>query len=241
MTLLTKCFPPLPYYLVPLRPKYSPPHPILQHRLPIFLPQYERQLIQITTRKEIIGLIEDAVFTDYRMIGVAYRPTDSTAAALNVSPNNFRIFASYVTAPPILITHHTKTCSCLHRSTADFDNAREEIIRVQRQNSKTKLMFKMQNSIIFMLLLSSGAVSAGLEKVLGLAEFIADIYQQFPHSCFSIINPEAQQQGTNEFYIIYRNFVFAVNRFVLTEYWRLISYELYYVTRNLDFRLCNCC
>jgi hypothetical protein len=56
-------------------------------------------------------------------------------------------------------------------------------------------MFQMQTSIIFMLLFSSGALSAGLEKVLGLVEFIADIYQQFPHSCIFIINPEAQQQG----------------------------------------------
>jgi len=56
-------------------------------------------------------------------------------------------------------------------------------------------MFQIQTYIIFMLLLSSGAVSAGLEKLLGLAEFIADIYQQFPHSCIFIINPEAQQQG----------------------------------------------
>jgi len=53
----------------------------------------------------------------------------------------------------------------------------------------------MQISIVFMLLLSGGAVSADLEKVLRQAEFIADIYQQFPHSCIFIINPEAQQQG----------------------------------------------
>jgi hypothetical protein len=45
------------------------------------------------------------------------------------------------------------------------------------------------------LLLSSGAVSGGLENVLRTTEFIADIYQQFPHSCIFIINPEAQQQG----------------------------------------------
>jgi len=56
-------------------------------------------------------------------------------------------------------------------------------------------MFKMQIYIIVVLLLSSGAVSGGLEKVLRLAQFIADIYQQFPHSCIFIINPAAQQQG----------------------------------------------
>jgi hypothetical protein len=31
----------LPCYLVPLRPKYSPQHPILQHSQPTFLPQCE--------------------------------------------------------------------------------------------------------------------------------------------------------------------------------------------------------
>jgi hypothetical protein len=56
-------------------------------------------------------------------------------------------------------------------------------------------MFQMQIYIIVVLLLSSGAVSAGLEKVMIQAEFIADIYQQFPHSCIFIINCEAQQQG----------------------------------------------
>jgi hypothetical protein len=38
-------------------------------------------------------------------------------------------------------------------------------------------MFQMQIYITVVLLLSSGAVSAGLEKVLRQAEFIADIYQ----------------------------------------------------------------
>jgi len=56
-------------------------------------------------------------------------------------------------------------------------------------------MFQMNIQIIVMLLLYSGAVSGGLEKVLRLAEFIADIYQQFPHSCIFIITSEAQQQG----------------------------------------------
>jgi len=56
-------------------------------------------------------------------------------------------------------------------------------------------MFKMQIYIIVVLLLYSGAVSGGLEKVLRQAEFIADIYQQFPHSWIFIINSEAQQQG----------------------------------------------
>jgi len=56
-------------------------------------------------------------------------------------------------------------------------------------------MFQMQIDIIVVLLLSSGAVSVDLEDLLRIAEFIADIYQQFPHSCVFIITPEAQQQG----------------------------------------------
>jgi len=56
-------------------------------------------------------------------------------------------------------------------------------------------MFQMKIYIIVVLLLYSSAVSGGLEEVLRLAEFIADIYQQFPHSCIFVINPEAQQQG----------------------------------------------
>jgi hypothetical protein len=53
----------------------------------------------------------------------------------------------------------------------------------------------MQIYIIVALLLYSGAVSGGLQEVLRIAEFIADIYQQFPHSCIFIINSEVQQQG----------------------------------------------
>jgi hypothetical protein len=56
-------------------------------------------------------------------------------------------------------------------------------------------MFQMKIYIIVVLLLYNGAVSGGLQKVLRLAEFIADIYQQFSHSCIFIINPEAQQQS----------------------------------------------
>jgi len=59
----------------------------------------------------------------------------------------------------------------------------------------------MQINIIVVLLLFSGAVSGGFEKVIRLAEFMADIYQQFPHSCIFIINPEAQQNGEDLFYI----------------------------------------
>ena len=55
-------------------------------------------------------------------------------------------------------------------------------------------MFQMQIYSIVLLLYSS-AVSAGIQKVLKQAQFIADIYQQFPHSCIFIINREAQWQG----------------------------------------------
>ena len=80
-------------------------------------------------------------------------------------------------------------------------------------------MFQMQIYIIFILLLFSDAVSAGVEKVLRQAEFIADIYKQFPHSCVFILNPEEQQQGEDPFYITYSSCVFVVNRKVLTEFW----------------------
>jgi hypothetical protein len=56
-------------------------------------------------------------------------------------------------------------------------------------------MLQMRIYIIVTLLLSSDAVSGGLEKVLRQAEFIADIYQQFPHRCIFIINCEAEQKG----------------------------------------------
>jgi hypothetical protein len=57
----------------------------------------------------------------------------------------------------------------------------------------------MQTYIIVVLLLSSGAVSASLEKVSEKTEFKTDFYQQLPRSCIFIINCETQQQGENEF------------------------------------------
>jgi len=81
------------------------------------------------------------------------------------------------------------------------------------------MMFQMKIYIVVVLLLSSSAVSGGLEKVLGLSQFIADIYQQFPHSCVFIINCEAQQQGEVWFYIIYSSCVLVVNRNVLRDTW----------------------
>jgi hypothetical protein len=41
MKLLIMKFSPLPCYLVSLRPKYSPQHPILKHPQPTFLPQLQ--------------------------------------------------------------------------------------------------------------------------------------------------------------------------------------------------------
>jgi hypothetical protein len=70
----------------------------------------------------------------------------------------------------------------------------------------------MQIYFIVVLLLSSGAVSGGVEKVLRQAEFIVDFYQQFLHSCIFIINPEAQQQGEDSFYIIYSSCVILVKK-----------------------------
>jgi hypothetical protein len=80
-------------------------------------------------------------------------------------------------------------------------------------------MFQMKIYIIAVFLLTTCAVIAGLEKVLRQAEFIADIYQQFPHSCIFIITPEAQQQGEDKFYNIYISCLIVVNRNIVTEFW----------------------
>ena len=82
-------------------------------------------------------------------------------------------------------------------------------------------MFQMHIYIIVMLFLSSGAVSGGLDNVLRQAEFIADIYHQFPRSCIFLIVSEAQQQGENQFYIIYISCVVLLNRNELTGTWCL--------------------
>ena len=157
-------------------------------------------------RKEIKDLNEGAVFIDHSKISVTYRHEVNTAEALNVSAENFRIIASYLTAPPTLITLSTKTFTYLQQSSTVFDTAEEEVIHVWRLKIVKRLLFQMQTSIIVVLLLSSGFACAGLGNLLRLAEFIADIYQQFPHSCIFIMDSEAQK-GKTYFYIIY-SFVF---------------------------------
>jgi hypothetical protein len=47
MKLFIMNFSSLPCYLVPLRPKYSPQHPIVKHPQPTFLPQCQRHLLVI--------------------------------------------------------------------------------------------------------------------------------------------------------------------------------------------------
>jgi hypothetical protein len=93
--------------------------------------------------------------------------------------------------------------------------------------------------IIVMLLLYNDAVSGGSEKVLILAEFIADIYRQFPNGCIFIIHSEAQQQGKEKICSIYSFFVFVLNRNVLTEAWdvKYLCFAIYskepsFETRN---------
>jgi hypothetical protein len=57
------------------------------------------------------------------------------------------------------------------------------------------LIFQMQIYIIVVLLLYSGSVSGGLDRMLRQVEIIADINQQLPHGCIFIIDCGAQQQG----------------------------------------------
>ena len=48
--LLIMQFSPLPCYPVPLRPKYSPQHPVLKHHQPAFIPQCQRPSYHIATQ-----------------------------------------------------------------------------------------------------------------------------------------------------------------------------------------------
>jgi len=114
-----------------------------------------------------------------------------------VSAHNFRIIMSYGTAKHThtIITLRTETCTYLQQRTTVLDTAGEELIKVERLKIFNRLLSQMQTSIIIGLLLSSVVAGAGWENLLRLTEFIADIYQQFAHSCIFIINPAAQQKG----------------------------------------------
>jgi len=72
--------------------------------------------MHIATRREIIGLNEDTVFIDHLILGVTYKPSVSTAEALDMTLNIFRIISYCVTAPLTLIALCTKTCTYLQQS-----------------------------------------------------------------------------------------------------------------------------
>ena len=55
--LLIMPFSPLPSYLVPLRPKYSPQHPILKYPQPMFLPQCELVSIFFLALQPPMGVV----------------------------------------------------------------------------------------------------------------------------------------------------------------------------------------
>jgi hypothetical protein len=71
---------------------------------------------------------------------------------------------------------------------------REEQVAINRSHSELQ-MFQMQTLICIMLLLPSGTKSSGLEKVLRLAELVADIYQHLERGCIFLMNSHALQEG----------------------------------------------
>jgi hypothetical protein len=80
-------FSPLPCYLVPLRPKYSPQHPILKHPQPTFLPQCQRPSFTPTdthSKRNVSGLDSQAS----NEIGVS-KGCDYESAVLDVTPCSF--------------------------------------------------------------------------------------------------------------------------------------------------------
>jgi hypothetical protein len=46
------------------------------------------------------------------------------------------------------------------------------------------------------------SVSNGLQGLVNVATFIADIYQELPNSCVFVMNSEGEQQGKNNFDLI---------------------------------------
>jgi len=63
--LLIVWFSPLPFHIIPLRPKYSPQQPVLKHLQPTFLPQCERP--NKTTGKIIVLYILIFVFLNSKL------------------------------------------------------------------------------------------------------------------------------------------------------------------------------
>jgi hypothetical protein len=107
---------------------------------------------------------------------------------------NFRISALRITAQSVPFKFSHQTVYLIRKNTKDLIFQQKNQYIMIHKISK-HLMFQMQIYVFVVLLLSSGAVSGGLEKVLRQAEVIADIYQQFPHSCIFIINDEEQHQS----------------------------------------------
>jgi hypothetical protein len=68
MSILIMKFSPLPYYLFPVRLKYSPQHPILKQSQSLFLPQCQRpSFTPIKTSKIMVLYILTFKFLDSKL------------------------------------------------------------------------------------------------------------------------------------------------------------------------------
>ena len=78
---------PLPCYLVPLRPKYSPLHPILKHSQPTFLPQCERPNFTViqNNRQNYSSVYLNLYILDIKLETKDSVPNDSKHSLTSVS------------------------------------------------------------------------------------------------------------------------------------------------------------
>src|SRR5215510_732722 len=86
-------FSPLPCHLVPLRPKYSPQHPILKHPQPTFLPQCQRP--SFTPIQQIFPS------TPYSQTPSAYVPPSISATKSHTHTTNIPLNTLFSNTPSL--------------------------------------------------------------------------------------------------------------------------------------------
>jgi len=107
MKLIIKQSPPLPPYLVPLKPKYLPQHPLFEHFEPVVFPQHERPRLTPTPTLPHIHTHTHTQRWQHR----SSAPVGSTQSALYLFMYPFLMMEavrSSVTLSPIL----TAQCHC---------------------------------------------------------------------------------------------------------------------------------
>ena len=113
-----------------------------------------------------------------------------------MGPDYIHIRTISLTAPHISISFLATKFTPFTGSSKTFEAVKYKSLQITTENLEC-LIIKMQNFIVLFTLLTfySVVVFAGFKEVLNVAKCIAEILQELPNSCVSIMKSEEEERG----------------------------------------------